>query len=621
VVVWAESPFAYLPMQASLPKKYPLSRILVATLIGGVVSIGIAISAENYANWSYSADLTLDTSPSGANVTSTVTQFPILLRLTHSNFLFNEAKKSGQDFRVANAVGKHLSYQIERWDSTLGLAEIWIKTDSVLGNTAGQKLTIFWGNNTASDSSNGNKVFSQDYTQVWHLGESGTIPRANALTTGLPAIPSNFDGDESTVGIIGQGYQFDGDSLGDYLNLGNGYTEYSNGFTFSVWMYPTAVKQYSQILSLGNGPFTNNIIVNREDTTNDLFFNNYNGLAKSQIKMGNAFVLNEWKYITVTLVGNQAKIYRDGVLDSSKVFVYPIDTVYRTQNYLGKSNWVADKYFQGKLDEPSLSKVARSDAWIKLCYQNQRSNQTLVSLKLPNRCLPKFLGPKDTTVNEGTQVTLTGIADCAMSISWSVVSGPAPRILDPEVKNLSISIPRVAGDTTLVYRFMAIYADSTPKKDFQVKIKEFIPEPAFTLPSGIIWSGKDTLSFRPSITNLKVIQSGRDSVINWAWTLSGASAPDGKIADTTWRSDRLLFTSAPMGSFQVGLCLDNGGPAVCKSSVVQVSGSTSVTGEDLNNAALLSKSPDMKSLNRGPDALGRRKLPDQKSTNLLHFSR
>jgi len=173
-------------------------------------------------------------------------------------------------------------------------------------------------------------------------------------------------------------------------------------------------------------------------------------------------------------------------------------------------------------------------------------------------------------VNEGSTLVLSAAADCATSFAWSALSGPAPRILDPETKALTVTLPRIAGDTAVVYRFSAVYADSSPYRDVKVHIKESIPEPAFTFPANLTWNGKDTVPFRPAVANLAAIKASRDSILIWNWTLMGTAA------DTLWLKDGLMLQSSPEGKLQIGLCLNNNGPATCKTATMTVSATTAL---------------------------------------------
>ena len=561
---------------------------------------GAAIGAGSYANWTKSADLIMDTSPSGANVTATVADFPILLRLTADNFVFSEAKGHGQDIRFAKADGKPLAYQIERWDSTKAVAEIWIKADTVFGNAAAQTLRCYWGNPAAADSSNGASVFQNRYVAAWHMGGDANTPRANAVSGGQAAVPVNYDGDESRPGIIGLADSLDGGAPGDYLDIGDGYQDFSSGFMFSVWAYPTAMKGYARFLELGNGESADNIMLIRDSTTDNLRFDNYYaGATVSTVKSPAAIALNQWQHLAVTVTsGGAVKLYRNGAMISSGTLSNSISGNWRASNFLGKSNWAWDGYFQGLLDEPEIMNVPHSDSWVKLCYQNQKANQNLVTLKTPKRCVDRFKAPADTTVAEGANLILTATADCAAGYNWSAVSGPTPRLLDPEVKALAVTMPRVSGDTALVYRFTATYADSSPHKDVRVRIKESIPEPAFDFAANLAWSGKDSLKIRPVVSNLAAMKASPNPSLHWTWTISGLEA------DTAWLPDGIMLEKAAgNGTLTLGLCLDNDGPPTCKQAGVKVSPATA--------ASLLAwprASANRLSRNDGRDASGRKVL-------------
>lgn len=198
-------------------------------------SIGIALfctnttmAAEDYATWTYNADVTLNTSSTGAAVAGTVTGFPVLVRLSYKNFLFNEAKGNGADIRFAKA-GLPLSYQIERWDSAAAAADIWVKLDTVKGNTAGQVIKMYWGKASAVDSSNAAVVFdtANGFAAVWHLNKSQTDATVNANA-------GTNNGSSDTPGIIGGASHFQADSS-QYINVAYSARLDIGNLTFSAW--------------------------------------------------------------------------------------------------------------------------------------------------------------------------------------------------------------------------------------------------------------------------------------------------------------------------------------------------------------------------------------------------
>lgn len=562
-------------------------------------------AAEDYSAWPYKTDVVLNTSATGANVASTVNNFPVLVRLTSSNFPFSQALGKGLDIRFSKADGSPLAYEIERWDSTRALAEIWVKVDVIAGNTAGQIVKMLWGNPSAPDSSNAGAVFraADNFVAAWHLNGSGTASRPNAVSGGNAAVPVAYDGDENRTGMIAGADSLDGAAAGDYLDVGDGYSEFTAGFTYSVWVYPTAMKRYSHVLDLGNGIGSDNIIVNRVDTSNDLGFHNWNGTTAYAKQVANQWALNQWQYITVTMTGRNVRMYKNGAQILADTMPGAITGVARTTNFLGKSNWTLDEYFQGKIDEPELSKTARSADWIKLAYQNQRSAQTLATVLKPTLCAAKIALPADTTIAEGETLTLEATVECATDFSWSVVSGPAPRILDPETKSLVVRIPRVQADTAMVYRLTANYADSARVRDVRVTIREAIPDPAFTMPAPGTWSGKDSLAYRPVISNLAAIKASRDSVLHWAWSFTGPAVETGSLPDGV-----MLMGAESDGKLQIRLCLDNGSLPVCKSADLNVSAATATLDSRADGETGRLRH-GQGPVDRGRDAMGRASTP------------
>lgn len=542
-----------------------------------------AYAAPDFHEWADTSEVFMNTSAGGANVSTTMIGFPLLVRLDRSTFDFSRARSQGQDIRFSNSSGTPLPYQIERWDAAAGKAEIWVLADTVKGNNSTQRLRMYWGNPTAADSSNAGAVFpaSKNLVSVFHMGTAGTAVRPNAVPGGNPASPVQYEGDESRPGIIGLCDSLDGGSPGDHLDLGPGYANFSGGFTYSAWVYPSAVKRWSHFLDLGNpvGPAPenrgyDNIVIGREDMTNHLITHLYLQNNGHSPLRSDGFITNgAWQFITVTISNSDSTVrwYKNGVLVDNKKMAAPLSNNNRLNNWLGRSGWSADEYFQGKFDEVRISKTTHSPTWIKLSYESQRPDQIMVTLKAPPRCQSAFAAPADVQVDEGAGVTLTAKADCAGSVNWSPVSGPAPRILDPDTKMLQFAAPRVSGETVIIYRFTAYFGDSTKTKDVRVTVRETIPEPVFTMPATLEWNGKDSLKVAPNFTNLTAIKASRDSVVTWDWKV------DALVLDTVWRAGSLILRNpSNSGKGKITLCLSNGWTPLCKSTDLIVTNSTSL---------------------------------------------
>ena len=546
-----------------------MSRFPHASFVSALVSALPLAAAEDFSQWAHTQELWTNTSPDGAYVTSNVKRFPVLVRLDSAHFPFAEAQGKGQDFRAAGLDGKALPYQIERWDSAAAKAEIWVLADSVAGNGWNKAFKLLWGNAAAADSSNPAAVFdsADGWSAVWHLGRSDTLPRPNAVPGGNPAAPVNFDGDEARPGIIGMADSLDGAGQGDYLDLGAGYADFRSGLTYSVWANAQEPSFWSRLLDMGNGESMDNFVLERHLTGEDLIWDQYNGSAgNTRVQGRRVFQTGEWLHFTVTVGNKVASIYRNGVLVASEVQKDTIATAVKTKCYIGKSNWPGNRYFMGRIDEPRLARKARGADWVKLEYANQRADQKLISFTAPTGiCTAAFAAPKDTTLPEGSSLELVGIADCADAYAWEVISGPAPRILDPEVKAIQMVLPRATKDYTLRFRFTARFGAQNSSGETAITVTEAIPEPAFTFTAGMNWNGRDSLLFAPKVSNLAAIKASRDSVLNFAWTIADVDI------DTAWRPSGLMLLAAREGgTLKIGLCLDNGGPVTCKSATVTV---------------------------------------------------
>jgi hypothetical protein len=74
------------------------------------------------------------TSGNGAGVLAPVLKFPVLVRLDKTNFDFSVVNNTGVTVGFKKSDGALLPFEIERWDSGSGQAEIWVLVDTIFGN-------------------------------------------------------------------------------------------------------------------------------------------------------------------------------------------------------------------------------------------------------------------------------------------------------------------------------------------------------------------------------------------------------------------------------------------------------------------------------------------------------
>jgi hypothetical protein len=345
--------------------------------------------ASAYAAWKYARQLYLNTTVSGADITGNVYNFPLLVRLSDATFDFYQAQSGGEDIRFVKSDGTQLVHEIERWDPVTGLAEMWVRVDTIYGDNSTQTIAMYWGNTAAGNPLNGAGVFdtAAGFQGVWHLGDApgdsvrdATINRyhGGSPDTARPSIAG---------GNIGNCRAFDG--VADFITMKNsaaGKLDFpQNGkYSVSAWVMAETFNDVQQTL-VSKGRFQYFLWI---DSTSWQFweFQDHTGWETSAQQA----TLRQWVLLT-------------GVRDGAKQYLYlngeSVDSVTLKSNTsardtesdlnLGCAHELATAsktyanlcFFRGKIDEVQISSVSRSADWIKLCYMNEREDGKLIVTK------------------------------------------------------------------------------------------------------------------------------------------------------------------------------------------------------------------------------------------------
>ena len=141
------------------------------------------------------------------------------------------------------------------------------------------------------------------------------------------------------------------DGGSDYVELPEGFSDFSNGMTFSFWAHPTEVRDWSRFIDFGNGAASNNIVLARNGTSNTLSFEVYNGSSGGgKIQASGAIEQDTWQMFTAVINSDGfGRLYKNGVTVAKGRTAAP-QPVTRENNYIGKSNW-SNPYFIGGIDD------------------------------------------------------------------------------------------------------------------------------------------------------------------------------------------------------------------------------------------------------------------------------
>jgi len=362
-----------------------------------LVLAAMSAFAGDFSAWTYCSLLKLNTSSSGANVMGSVTNFPLLVRLSQSNFDFTQAKPDGSDVRfTANDPATHateLTFQIERWDNVNKLAEVWVKVPTILGDNSTQAIKMYWGNSGTLPAAPTDPVFTSadGFAGVWHLGEnpgstSGGYKDAVGTNNG-----TGNSGTSSTAGVVGNGVNFNGSqsiSVPNNAVSGSPSTFHPTGsLTVEAWINASTQGQYKRFVDKAFTSATNpwdEYDLQFSGASNTFAFVVGMGSSQYSVTSTTATSTGQWFHVVGTYDQANLRIYVNGNLECTVARTGAISD-YGQGLAFGKYLNDNNSNYNGKLDEVRISYTARSSDWIALSYMNQRSDQKLVVKQTANQ--------------------------------------------------------------------------------------------------------------------------------------------------------------------------------------------------------------------------------------------
>jgi len=533
----------------SLKVHFTTAAVAVIVAFAGSAS-GAGVTPDAMKAWKYSGAFYILTTPEGADLPATTREsnFPLLLRLNRDTFDFSQAKANGEDIRFTDGSGEPLACQIEQWDAANGIAVIWVRIPAITGNSR-QAITMYWGKADAQSESSGAAVFNAEngYVSVIHMNEAlkdevGTITPKDAGTT-------------VAGGIIGQGRHF---TQGKGINCGDHVTNYpysEEPFTSEAWFRAQAEAAGSTVLYWGRyatrykgNSAGNEVGINIGSPPLLSWASDGPGGAGA----GKPLVMGPWTHVAATYLDGNSRIYVNGKLEGSNYSKGAMSIVKDICMSIGGIRG-ANYNFAGDIDEVRVSRVARSADWIKLEYENQRAQQTLIGpLVQPGNAFS--VTPGEIKVAEGKNATVTAQAGGAQKVYWILKRDGEETVVAVDRYSYTLEAGRVVADTAFVLQFKAVYPKEVKTRNIAVTIREDIPEPVFFLRAPAAWNGRDTIEVVPQISNLAAMKAKGAGELKYQWTVSG-----GAVIKEIAPDKLILKRSQCGGKITIRLALNNGG--------------------------------------------------------------
>ncbi len=197
-------------------------------------------------------------------------------------------------------------------------------------------------------------------------------------TSGTTAYDSSGNGRNATLvngptwvaGRSGNAVNLDGSN--DYVSLPAGMVSGLSDFTIATWVRLDTTGSWRRVFDFGTGT-TVNMFLTPQSSAGTVRFAITTGGASAEQRINGTAALptGSWVHVAVTKAGNVGTLYVNGtaVGTNSNMTLSPSSLGNTTQNWLGRSQYSADAYLDGQLDDFRIYNRALSAAEISSLYQ------------------------------------------------------------------------------------------------------------------------------------------------------------------------------------------------------------------------------------------------------------
>jgi hypothetical protein len=380
------------------------------------VSITVNNASASYGNYAFNKPITLNTTTLG--ITSNLTGFPALLSIQDNNLIIS----GGCADKVQNPNGPNydfafidpgsateLYYQVESYNQTTGTLLVWVQIPTLTYAT-NNSIYFYFGAQSPTVTHNAAffaNTWASNYLAVFHFNEAvytGFVTDGTA--GGHTGTSSGMTSADLVAGKIGTAYTFNGSSKKITTNA----VSVTGTFTVSAWVKLTTTGLDQKVMTNqdASGSASGGYKLGIYNTN---FPESESGLSVNRNATPNptAFASGAWHYIQSVYTGSTLSTYVDGL--QYKILTTSNNPSTNLNLYIGVGEGGTGYYFNGLIDEPRVSNVAKTADWIKAEYGDQ-NNPTL------------FTNGGVTTVNTTNAAIIPG----TLTYTWTGTTSTNPTI-------------------------------------------------------------------------------------------------------------------------------------------------------------------------------------------------
>jgi biopolymer transport protein ExbB len=318
-------------------------------------------------DWKYRKEIGFDLTPTGADISGTPQDVPVLVRLSLANFsYFNDTKPDGSDFRLIAGDDKTpLKFHFEKYDPQSQIALLWVSIPAITGGAKSDKIYAYYGNPDAPNAADIPGSYDAQQALVLSFTEATGLPQD---ATAYKNNPSASTAELTPASLIAGGAKFSGKESINVPATASLRLLPNQGITASAWLRIEAPQQ-AVVLALTDGAKTLELDVAGAKVVARAVL----GGAPVTVTSTADLSLSQWHHLALTAASGKLTLYVDGVAaGSAPVTLQEIGGEF-TVGAVGGA-----KYLTGDIDEVEVSKVARNAEWIKASALGQGMDSNLV---------------------------------------------------------------------------------------------------------------------------------------------------------------------------------------------------------------------------------------------------
>jgi hypothetical protein len=313
--------------------------------------------------WDYSFRMRRKLTFNNAGQTENLTGFPVLVRLDSTRVNYAKTQNAGEDIRFVDSDNATvLAHEIELWNET-GSSYVWVRVPQIDGSSTTDHIYMYYDNPAAPDGQNPGGVWDANFQMVQHL-EEGSGQHQDSTSNGNDSTVVLVAAQGAPGGPIDGADTFTGTHRVEVADSASLDMTAADSFTVEAWINTLsggdqvvvskeedAVSEYQLWLASGTAAFWlhDGPDVARADSVATL----NNGAWH--------YVVGRWDETTSTAevfvngvsVGSDSNGSLDAMSGANSLFI----------GEEGDANGGFN--FDGRIDEVRVSKVARSNDWIR----------------------------------------------------------------------------------------------------------------------------------------------------------------------------------------------------------------------------------------------------------------